>query len=95
MWLPFLHRTKGRKKHEKCPYVVRMLEPEGLHLGLTLTFLRNKSWRKDEVAELAWVCICPSAQTEQNPQTFAISWVNPGVGRKTSKVNMTTCYSQL
>lgn len=74
MWLPFLQRTKERKKQMKgASIVVRMLEPEGLHLGLISIYLRNKSWKKDEVAELAWVCICPSSQAQQYPQTSTIS----------------------
>lgn len=85
---------REKKNHEKCLCVVRMLEPEGLHLGLILIYLRNKSWENDEVAELAGVCICPSVQAQQHLQTSATSWLNSGMGR-TSKVNTTTCYSQL
>lgn len=53
-----------------------MLEPEGLHLGLILIYLRNKSWKKDEEAELAWVCICPPAQAQQCLQAPTISCLN-------------------
>lgn len=85
---------REEKTYERCISVVRMLEPEGLHLRVILMFLRNKSWEKDEVAELAWICICLSAQAEQYPQTSTKSWLNSGMGRRTSKGNMTACYSQ-
>lgn len=82
-----------KKTYEKWLCVVRMLEPEGLHLGLILIYLRNKRWENLEVAELTPVCICPSAQA-QHPQTSTVSWLNAGMARRTFKVKRTACYSQ-